>query len=98
MDRERNEEVKRRTRDVKELAERAEQGVLPWFGHVERMEAERLVKKITRSDVRGARPRGGPGMGWIDSVKRVLGARGMSVEQGRMLVRDKNEWRAIMNA
>ncbi len=60
MDRVRNEEVRRRTGVVKKLAERAEQGVLRWCGHVERMEEERLVKKITRSDVRGVRPRGRP--------------------------------------
>ncbi len=66
---------------VKELAERAEQGVLWWFGHVERMEEERLVKKITIFDVRGVRPRGRPRMGWMDSVKRALGARGMSAEK-----------------
>ncbi len=71
--------------------------MLQWFGHVERMEEERLVKKITISDVRGVRPRGRPRMGWMDSVKRALGARGMSVEQGRVLVCDRNEWRAIVN-
>ncbi len=98
MDRVRNEEVRRRTGVVKELAERAEQGVLQWFGHVERLEEERLVKKTTRSDVIGVRPRGRPRMGWMDSVKRALGARGMSVEQGRMFVRDRNEWRAIVKA
>ncbi len=98
MDRVRNEEVRRRTGVVKELAERAEQRVLRWFGHVERMEEERLVKKITRSEVRGVSPRGRPRMGWMDSVKRALGARRMSVEQGRMLVRDRNEWRAVVNA
>ncbi len=37
-------------------------------------------------------------MGWMDSVKRASGARGMSVEQGRVLVRNRNEWRAIVNA
>ncbi len=57
LDRVRNDEVRRRTGVVKELAERAEQGVLRWFGHVERMEEERLV---TRSVVRGVRPRGRP--------------------------------------
>ena len=30
----------------------------------------------------------------MDSVKRSLNERGMSVEQGRMIVRDKSEWRA----
>ncbi len=33
----RNEEIRRRTVIVRELADRAEQGVLRWFGHVERM-------------------------------------------------------------
>ncbi len=97
MDQVRNEEV-RRTEVVKELAEQAEQGVLRWFGQVERMEEECLVKKVIRSDVRGVRPRGRPRMGWLDSVKRALGARGMSVEQGRVFVCDRNEWRAIVNA
>ncbi len=65
---------------------------------MERMEEEGLVKKVTRSDVRGVRPRGRPRMGWLDGVKRALGERGMSVEQGRVFVRDRNEWRAIVNA
>ncbi len=37
-DRVRNDEVRRRTGVVRELADRAEQGVLRWFGHVERTE------------------------------------------------------------
>ncbi len=51
MDRVRNEEVRRRRGIVKELAEQAQQGVMWWFGHVERMKEERLVR-VTRSDVR----------------------------------------------
>ncbi len=46
MDRMRNDKVRRRTRVVREMTERAEQGVLWWFGHVERMEEESLVKKF----------------------------------------------------
>ena len=98
MDRVRNEEVRRRTGVTRQLADRAEQGVLRWFGHVERMAEGRLVKKITRSDVRGVRPRGRPRTGWMDSVKRALDARGLSVAQGRMIVHDRNAWRAVVNA
>ncbi len=82
IDRVKNEEVRRRRGVVKELTEQAEQGVLRWFGYMERMEEERLVKNITRAVVRGARPRERPRMGWLDSVKGALGARGVSVEQG----------------
>ena len=39
MDRVRNEEVHRRARIERELACRADQRVLRWFGHVERMDA-----------------------------------------------------------
>ncbi len=88
--------MRRRTGAVRELTERAEQGVLWWFGHVERMEEECLVRK-SRSDVKSVRPRRRPCMGQLDSVKRTLGARGMSVEKGSVVVRDRNEWRAIVN-
>ncbi len=64
---------------------------------MERMEEEHLVKKITRSNMRGVRPRGRPRMGWLDSVKKALGARRMSVEQGKVVVHDRNVWGAIVN-
>ena len=98
LDRVRNEEVRRRTGVVKGLAERAEQGLLRWFGHVERMDEEHLVKRIIRSDAMGERPRGRPRMGWMDGVKRALDERGMSVERGRMIVRDRSNWRAVVDA
>ncbi len=40
---------------------------------------DELVKMITRSGVRGVRPRGRPQIGWMDSVKRVLDIRRMSM-------------------
>ena len=44
MDRVRNEEVRRRTGTERELANRADQRVLRWFGQVERMEEYRMAK------------------------------------------------------
>ena len=34
----------------------------------------------------------------MDGVKRILNERGMSVKQGRMIVHDRSEWRAVVNA
>ena len=96
-DRIRNEEVRRRTGVTRELAGRADQCVLRWFGHMERMDDDRLVKRIVKSEVQGARPRGRPTLGWKDSVKRALDAREMTMEQGRVSVRNRSEWRAIVN-
>ena len=55
MDRVRKEDVRRRTGVTRELAGRSEQSVLRWFGHVWRMEEDRLVKRIIGPDARGVR-------------------------------------------
>ena len=98
MDRIRNEEVRRRTGVEKELAGRVGQYCLRWFGHVERMERGRIVKRLWRSEVRGERGRGRPSKRWLDGVKDALHERGMTVEQGRVLARDRKEWRRVVYA
>ena len=44
MDRVRNEEVCRRARIERELASRADQRVLRWFGHVDRIDEYRMAE------------------------------------------------------
>ena len=45
--------------------------VLRWFGHMERMEEDWLVKRIVVSNVRGVRLNGRPQTGWMNGVKRI---------------------------
>ena len=44
MDRVRNEEVRRRAGIERELASRADQRVLRWFGHVDRFDEYRMAR------------------------------------------------------
>ena len=46
LERVRSEVVRTRTGVRRELAARVEMNVLRWFGHVERMDNERLLKKV----------------------------------------------------
>ena len=46
MDRVRNEEVCRRAGIERELASRADQRVLRWFGHVERMDEYHMARRV----------------------------------------------------
>ena len=55
MDRVRNEEVRRRAGMESELASRADQRVLRWFGHVERMDEHRTVRRVLMAEVSGGR-------------------------------------------
>ena len=60
MDRVRNEEVRRRAGIEIELASRADQRVLRWCGHVERMDDYRMARRVLMAEVSGGRVRGRP--------------------------------------
>ena len=89
MDRVRNEEVRRRTGIEKELASRADQRVLKWFGHVERMDEYRMARRVLMAEVRGGRVQ--ERLGWMVGVKVALGNRGMTEEAARQCAKDRKE-------
>ena len=53
MDRVRNEEVRRRAGIVSELTTRADQRVLRWFGHAERMGEYCIARRVSMAEVSG---------------------------------------------
>ena len=57
--------------------------VLRWFGHVERMDNERLLKKVMNAKVDGRSARGRPRFGWMDEVKRALNDRRVDIRGGK---------------
>ena len=97
MDRVRNEEVSRRAGIERELARRADQRVLRWLGHVERMDDYRIARRVLMAEVSGGRVRGRQRLGWMDGVKVALGNRGMTVEAARQCTRDRKESRALVH-
>ena len=90
-DRVKNEEIRRRCWLQRSLSGRGEAAVLRWFGHVERMEGERLVKKIYRAEVEGNRRRGRPRRRRMDGVKGCLSERGLSIPEAKECVKDRRE-------
>ena len=81
----------------KELASRADQRVLRWFGNVERMDEYRMARRVLMAEVSGGRVRGRPRLGWMDGVKVALGNRGLTVEAARQCAKDRKEWRALVH-
>ena len=76
---------------------RADQRVLRWFGHVERMDEYRMARRVLKAEVSGGRVRGRQRLGWMDSVKVALGNRGMTVEVPRQCAKDRKEWSALVH-
>ena len=97
MDRVRNEEVRRRDGIERELASRADQRVLRWFGHVEIMDDYRIARRMLIPEVSGGRVRRRSRLGWMDGVKVALRNRGMTVEAARQCAKDRKAWRALVH-
>ena len=85
MDRVRNEEVRRRAGIERELASRADQRVLRWFGHVERMDEYRIARRVLMAEVSGGR------------VRRRPGLRQQRNDGGGCATKDRKEWRALVH-
>ena len=79
MDSVKNGEVHRRAGIEKELASRADQRALGWFGHVERMNEYRMGRRVLIAEMNTGRIRGRQRSGWKEGVKVALGNRGMRV-------------------
>ena len=92
-----NEEEHRRVGIERELASRADQRVLRWFVHVERMDEYRMARRVLMAEVSGGRVRGRPRLGWMDGVKVAIGNRGFTVEAARQCEKDRKEWRALVH-
>ena len=76
------------------VSQRTDQGILRWFGHDERMGDKRMAKRVCESDVRGVRRRGGPRKCWRDGVKEVLARKVLNIQEAKVSVQDRNEWRS----
>jgi hypothetical protein len=67
---------------------------ISWLGYLERIEEDRMPKKIFTQELEGTRQRGRPRKGWRDEVERDLQLLG--VRRWRELVIDREKWRGIV--
>jgi len=64
---------------------------ISWLGSLERMEEDRMTKKIFTQELEGARRRGRPRKRWKEEVERDLQVLG--VRRWRELVADRKKWK-----
>ena len=67
---------------------------LSWLGHLERMEEDRMSKKIFAQELEGTRRRGRPRKRWKEEVERDLQVLG--VRRWRELVADRKKLKDIV--
>jgi len=67
---------------------------ISWLGHLERMEEDRMPKKIFTQELEGMRRRRRPRKRWKEEVERDLQVLGM--RRWRELVADRKKWKDIV--
>jgi len=67
---------------------------ISWLGHLERMEEDRINKKIFTQELGGTGRKGRPRKSWKEEVERDLQVLG--VRRWRDLVADRKKWKDIV--
>jgi hypothetical protein len=65
-----------------------------WLGHLERMEEDRVPKKIFTQELKGKRRRGRPRKRWREEVERDLQV--LRVRRWKELMIDRDKWNGIV--
>ena len=76
------------------IVETIKLNILHWFGHVERMEENRIPKRVLYMNLGKTRLRGRPRNRWQDEVKedgRIVGG-----ERWQEKVHNREEWKKLM--
>jgi len=67
---------------------------ISWLGHLDRMEEDRIPKKIFTQELEGTRRRGRARKIWQEEVER--GIQVLGVRRWRELVADRKKWKEIV--
>ena len=108
-DRVRNEWVKKECKLEEDVRVKVQNNIMRWFGHLERMDDERLTKCIYRGNVRGKRGRGRPRKEWLDQISEIVKVwdvqseckrrkcmkKVMGMNELREVCQDRNKWRRL---
>ena len=111
-DRIRNDEVRDRVGLKESIGARMKKGMLRWFGHVERMNTNRLTYQIYKAEVKGKKSRGRPRLNYHNQIERILSVgevrsprnrracmkRAMTVDDAKVVCRDRVKWGSIISA
>ena len=77
---------------TKVVDEKIDEGVLRWFGHVERVENDRIVRRVYLGECAGSRSVGRARKRWIGTVKEYLRKGGLDARPSRRMVHDRSVW------
>ena len=95
-DRWRNEDIKDRLGISEDIVRIIQRKRLTYFGHVVRMENDRIPKLMIDGRLHGTRPQGRPRKKWIDGIMEDCNEMDISLIQATRSAEDRNLWRSMV--
>lgn len=92
-DRIRNEVTREELGQRETLIDKIRKRRLTWFGHVTRMDSERLPARALFCQVKGTRSQGRQTKTWMDNVRQDLKERNMDMRMAMDTIADRGKWR-----
>jgi len=92
----RNDFIRSKLQQEETLCQKIEKKRLRWFGHVVRMDDNRLPHRALHCYIEGKRSRGRPRKTWMDSVKEDLERRNIDIRNATDLARDRARWKILV--
>jgi hypothetical protein len=80
------------------LQNKIKQAQFRWFGHLNRMDEERLTKQVWEARTEGLekkQPRGRPRRTWNDNIQELLTKKNITWKEPKKLSEDRTAWRAL---
>ena len=93
MDRVPNARIRELCGVKKGIDERIDEGVILWFGHVERMKRNMTAERVYVRECAVSRSVGRPRKRWIDTVKECFFEKKFGCQAKWRIVKDRSEWR-----
>ncbi len=79
------------------VVEEMKQQTLKWFGYMERMEENKMTRRVYMSEIEGGNVREQPSVKWRDRVQEYVRERGegslRNSEQARRECQDRERWK-----
>jgi hypothetical protein len=94
----RNEKTREELGADETIVEKIRKRRLRWFGHVRRMEEQRLPNAALHGHVEGERSRGRQRKTWMDNIKEDLREKGTSLAEIGETIRNREVWRNFVKA
>uniref|UniRef100_A0A8D8U605 Endonuclease-reverse transcriptase n=1 Tax=Cacopsylla melanoneura TaxID=428564 RepID=A0A8D8U605_9HEMI len=98
-DRVRNEES-RRIAGVERIQERIERSRLQWYGHMRRLDENRIPLRMFNLETEGRRRRGRPSLRWVDMIHKDIQKRGLdpTIVINEEKFKDRTWWRGFVHS